>query len=48
MVPDVFEVICIVNPIKLSRSLTPSMPYELLFLVTPPKPLSSMVIKIWP
>ena len=44
MVPDVLEVICMLNPIKLSRSLTPSMPYESLFLVTPPEPLSSIVI----
>jgi hypothetical protein len=44
MVPDLFEVICMLNPIRLSRSLTPSMPYESFFLVTPPEPLSSTVI----
>jgi hypothetical protein len=44
MVPDVFEVICMLNPIRLSRSLTPSMPYELLFFITPPEPLSLIVI----
>ncbi len=46
MVPDEFDSICMVWPIKLSRSLTPSIPYELSFFLTPPWPLSLMVITL--
>ena len=45
MVPELSEDISMVNPIKFSRSATPAKPKEFSFLVTPPWPLSLIVIK---